>query len=119
MLLGLLALMLMPVDIIWRVASSTPWLFFCGHELRVIRTAYLRYTSIRIDANGGVRLETCDGEFEVADLLSGSVLLDHYAWLRFKTQKGAVFGELLRGNSRENQQWRRLQVIWRHIGAAS
>lgn len=114
---GLLALLLMPVDSAWRIAASILWLFYCIQELRIIRAAYSQYFAMKIDAVGEVRLATRSGEYHAAVLLPGSVLLPGYAWLRFKTENGLVFGELVRGNSRESKHWRRLQVIWRHVGA--
>ena len=116
---GLLALLLMPVGSAWRIAASLFWLFYCIQELRIIRAAYSQYFAVNIDAVGEVRLVTRSGEYHAAVLLPGSVLLPSYAWLRFKTENGLVFGELMRGNSRESKHWRRLQVIWRHIGATS
>ncbi len=119
LLLGLLALLLMPVGSVWRIAASLLWLVYCIQELRTIRAAYSQYFAVKLDATGEVRLVTCSGEYHAAVLLPGSVLLARYAWLRFKTENGLVFGELMRGNSRESAHWRRLQVIWRHIGATS
>jgi hypothetical protein len=116
---GLLALLLMPVGGVWRILASLSWLFFCMQELRIIRAAYSQYLAVNIDAVGEVRLVTRSGEYHAAVLLPGSVLLPSCAWLRFKTENGLVFGELMRGDSRESNDWRRLQVIWRHIGATS
>ncbi len=117
--LGFLALLLMPVGSVWRVTASLLWLFYCIQELRTIRAAYSQYSAVNIDAIGEVRLVTRSGDYHAAILLPGSVLFPGYAWFRFKTENGLVFGELLRGNSRESKHWRHLQVIWRHIGATS
>ena len=116
---GLLALILMPVGSVWRIPACLLWLFYGIQELRTIRAAYSQYFAVNIDAVGEVRLVARSGEHHAAVLLPGSVLLPSCAWLRFKTENGLVFGELMRGNSRESKDWRRLQVIWRHIGATS
>jgi hypothetical protein len=54
-------------------------------------------------------------------MLSGGVLLSELGWIRLSVVlpdgRKLVLGEFVRGNARESADWRRLQVIWRHIGA--
>jgi len=49
------------------------------------------------------------------------VLLRKVGWIRLSfelpTGRKLILGELLRGDGRRGEDWRRLQVIWRHIGA--
>jgi len=52
-----------------------------------------------------------------ASLMTGSVLLRKLGWVRLKDESGRVFVELVRGDARLSHDWRRFQVIWRHIGA--
>jgi len=60
-----------------------------------------------------------DGNWHPARLLPGSMLLRRVGWIRWDDGCGRQYAELLRGRSRESDDWRRLQVIWRHIGAMS
>mgnify|MGYP001815240014 CR=1 FL=1 len=59
-----------------------------------------------------------ESRWRPARLLPGSVVLPRLAWIRFETGRGIRSAELLRGNCRDSDDWRRLQVIWRHVGAA-
>jgi len=52
-----------------------------------------------------------------ASIEAGSVVLWHFAWLRFRTENGRRHVELMRRKTAQNKDWRRLQVIWRHLGA--
>ena len=57
-------------------------------------------------------------EMAAAAAVTGSLLLRRTAWIRIQSERGEVFAELLRGKCRRSVNWRRLHVIWRHIGAA-
>lgn len=118
-LMGLIVIALMPLEPGWRVGAGLLWLFFSLRELHATRTAYRYFSSLQLDQAGGVELIRFNGERHSAVLLSSSVVLPGLAWLRFRPPEGLCFGELLCGNCREDQQWRRLQVIWRHLGAAT
>lgn len=117
--LGLAVIISVPVGVGWRGAACVLWLLFCRHELTIIRRAYARFERIRVDCSGAVELFTFGGQRHTAVLLPGSVLLPRCGWLRFELENGCKFGELVRGDSSNNKQWRRLQVIWRHLGATA
>jgi len=119
MVSGLIVILTAPTGIGWRTIAILLWLLASVRELRAISEAYSRYRSLRIDSIGDVELVTWSGEHHAAILLPGSVVLPGLAWLRFEVADGLKFGEFLRGNSRDDKQWRHLQVIWRHIGATS
>jgi hypothetical protein len=44
--------------------------------------------------------------------------MSRVAWLRLEFDDGLRYGELLTGNPRRDEQWRRLQLIWRQPAAA-
>ncbi len=69
------------------------------------------------DAGSGSAKPAVD--WQTAAIGNGCVVMRKLAWLRLKPATGARYHELLRRNSLESEQWRRLQVIWRHLGAAS
>ncbi len=107
----------MPLPWEWRLAASSLWVLVSERELRAIANGYKRYKGIRLDANGDAALLTCGGEWWPATLLAGSLVLPPLAWLRFKDRDGRQQVELIARKCSENKAWRRLQVIWRHLGA--
>jgi len=107
----------MPIAWEWRFAASCLWLLVSERELLVIAGGYKHYKGIRIDDNGDTVLLTRDGDRLPVKLLAGSVVLPSLAWLRFKDRDGRRLVELIACKSPEDKAWRRLQVIWRHLGA--
>lgn len=118
-ILGFSLILTIPIDIAVRIGASVVWLFVSRRELRAIRAAYSRYRSLTLDHEGSVELVTGSGERQAAILLSSSIVLPGFAWLRLRSADGLCFGEFLRGDSTRDKQWRRLQVIWRHFGAVA
>lgn len=115
--LGLAMILALPVAFLWRVAGALLWLLSATREIRVIANGYKRCQRMRIEYNGDMQVTMPDGCCLPATLLAGSVVLRKIAWLRFEAQNGQQFAELIRGRSPQNKDWRRLQVIWRHLGA--
>lgn len=72
-----------------------------------------RIDRIRMTSAGSIEGLSGNGTKEPLTLLSGSVVLSSVAWLRLEFGDGLQYGELLAGNSRLDEQWRRLQLIWR------
>ncbi|MBT8087186.1 MAG: hypothetical protein KJO46_04090, partial [Gammaproteobacteria bacterium] len=67
--------------------------------------------------DGSAALLDRNGQWRPAEVLPGSLLLRHYGWIRLKPRHGRRFAALFRGHCRQSADWRRLQVIWRHVGA--
>ncbi len=118
-LTGLIVIISLPIDGWLRAAGASIWLISMGAELRVISSAHKRFRRIRMHSDGQVELQDNEGHWQAATIANGCVVTQKLAWLRLKPATGARYHELLRRNSRESEQWRRLQVIWRHLGAAS
>jgi hypothetical protein len=97
------------------VASSV----LSGVELARLRKACAPYSRLRITHEGAVALLDRDGRWQSAELQAGSWLLRRYGWIRLKNNDGMRVAALFRGHCRQDPGWRRLQIIWRHIGAAS
>jgi hypothetical protein len=114
---GAVVCLSMPLAWEWRLAASSVWLLVSERELRVMANGHKRYSGVRLDANGDAELLTHGGDWLPATLLAGSVVLPSLAWLRLKDQDGHKRVELLACKCPENKAWRRLQVIWRHLGA--
>ena len=86
-------------------------------EFRRLQRGFAICRRIRIHSDGEAAVLNNDGEWLPGALQTGSVLLRRLGWLRIRGASGQVFLELIRGNARQSHDWRRLQVIWRHIGA--
>ncbi len=116
-ILGLVTILTMQAGPILQLPGCVLWLLFSGRELVVIASGYRRIRRIRFFSNGDIELGSYNGDWQSARLVNGSVVLDGFAWLRIEDCDGRRSVELLRGTSRKNEEWRRLQVIWRHLGA--
>jgi hypothetical protein len=97
--------------IVWLAVFARQWVSF--------RLAYTRNGILKVDADGEIRCRRGPGCWQRLELLPGSVVTSGWAWLRLGEADGPDYAELLRGDIRQSQDWRRFQVIWRHIGAAS
>ena len=115
---GLVLILTMPVAASLRFAACLLWLAWSWHELRRYHLGYAKYCGIRVRAGVDFQLRNDRHEWVPARLLTGSVLLQRFGWLYLKTADGSQFAELVRGDCRKSDDWRRLQVIWRHVGAA-
>ena len=113
---GIVLIVTLPFDAAARAAMLIPWCAFTIRELLVLYRAWRNCLAIRITADGGAAVLGADDEWRTAELISGSVLLSRLGWIRLRVAGGPCFGELLRGRRREDRDWRRLQVIWRHFG---
>ncbi len=116
---GLILILTLPVAVSLRFGSCLLWLAWSWFELRRYHQGYAAYCRIRVRLGADVQLLNGAGEWVAANLLTGSVLLQRIGWLHLETADGITFAELIRGDCRESDDWRRLQVIWRHIGAAT
>jgi hypothetical protein len=114
---GAIVCLSMPLAWEWRLAASSLWILVSERELLVMAIGHKRYSGVRLDANGDAALLTRGGDWSPATLLAGSLVLSSLAWLRFKDQDGRQRVELIACKCPENKAWRRLQVIWRHLGA--
>ena len=88
-------------------------------ELVVITRGNMRCERLRIEAGGTLQVYDRSGACRLARLESGSLVLRRLAWLRFRTTDGRRHAELLCRGRAQSHEWRRLQVIWRHLGAAA
>lgn len=115
-LLGVALIMTLPLHPAVLIAGSIGWLLCCARELVVACRGFANWHRVRISVGGEVLLLDAEGAWHPARLLSGSVLLRRVGWILFETSHGRRCAELVRGRCRESDDWRRLQVIWRHIG---
>ena len=114
--LGLVIVATMSIAIPFRVALGSGWLLLAMRQLRILACHHARTGRIRIYADGSAEVAAAAGAWHAATLAPGSIVLDRIAWLRLECVDGTSGAELLTGNSRRNEEWRRLQMIWRHLG---
>jgi hypothetical protein len=117
-LAGLALVPFVAVAPVLKIALAVAWAGLCGREWWVLRRAYASGGVLRIASGGQVERQRRDGTWEPAKLCAGSVVLPRIAWLRVAPRSGPPYAELVRPGSDRSEDWRRLQVIWRHIGAA-
>ena len=116
---GCAMILLTPIAMHWRLLGAALWLASSARDVIVLRRAQRRFDRIRLLQDGSVLLRGRDACWFPATLAAGSIVLQRFAWLRFEADDGRKFAELLRRKSPQNESWRRLQVIWRHLGAGT
>ena len=100
-----------------RIAGIAVWMASMIAQLRALRRGWSQCLAFRVSADGTVAVLRPDGEWSTGRLEPDGVLLRRWGWIRLRTRAGRPFAEPLRGACRESREWRRLQVVWRHIGA--
>lgn len=114
---GAAVIVLLPLAAFLRAAIAVAWLACCFREWRSSRRGHARTRAVRLCGDGGIEVRLVGEGWQPAALAPGSVVLPGIAWLRIAAPGGLCHGELVTGNCRKNKDWRRLQVIWRHVGA--
>jgi len=114
---GIIAVVSLPFALGWRALGAGLWALACCYELRAITCAHRNCHLVRIEQDGNILVTMTDGSCMPATLSAGSVVLASFAWLRFTAENGRRHVELFRRESPGSKDWRRLQVIWRHLGA--
>ena len=107
----------LPVETDWRFTAIVLWAMVCGYDLWIVAAGFGRCSRIRIEPSGKLFVHSADNCCSAATLRAGSIVMWQFAWLRFRTENGRRHVELIRRKSAQSKEWRRLQVIWRHIGA--
>jgi hypothetical protein len=115
--LGTALIWMLAIEASWRYAAAVAWLLLNCRQLCQIVKGYRHCRCIRMGPSGAVQLQGPDSCWFAATLLPGSVVFGRLAWLRFEAEDGRRFAELLRQKCFGNKDWRRLRVIWNHLGA--
>ena len=119
LVLGLVIVAAMSATVTVRVLIATAWLLLAYRQLLALVRHHALVHRIRVYADGSAEIAAADGAWRPATLSPGSVVLERLAWLRLDTGFVPQAGELLAGNARKNKDWRRLPMIWRHLGSAA
>ena len=115
---GVAVIALLPVPAHWRWLGAALWAVAGLREIHSVACGFRQCRRIRIDSSGATELLREQGEWTAAEIQTGSVVLNRFAWLRLRLADGSRCVELLQGNTRDNEAWRRFQLIWRHLGGA-
>lgn len=113
---GVICIVALPLNALWRLLLSTAWLVVTGIEMALLLAAYRKSTGYRLYADGSIDVMTSGGRQRRASVAAGGVVLPGIAWLRIRLPGGRCWGELIADNPRKNKDWRRLQVICRLLG---
>lgn len=116
-IIGLALLLHLPLTALMRLPLIACWLFACVRQLGRQSRGVQRVTAIRLGVDEATVVDR-QGRLSPARIMSGSVVLARFAWLRLQFPDGLIYGELLHGDAARNEQWRRLQILWRQ-GAVS
>lgn len=114
---GLILIAASPLPALAQLATGTLLTAASAVELRNDLLGMSRICRIRITSDGKVEGIGPGGERQVLGLLSGSLVLERHAWLRLRFADGVRSAEWLRPAGADDQQWRMLQILWRHCGA--
>ena len=114
-LLGALAICLATVTLWVRLPALVAWIGLSYREIVALRRGWRRSRGLRLYADGRVDIRRDGAAWESAELADGSILLRRFGWLRLVAADGTPIHELVRGSCREDREWRRLHVIWRHV----
>lgn len=115
---GLTVILTLPLDAALRYPGGVVWGLLSIRELSCFHNGFRAYRALRLAADGELWLLNHHHEWLPAKVLNGSVVLRNLAWIRIRSPYGKRYAELLFGDGRQCREWRRLQVIWRHVGAA-
>ena len=120
-LAGVSLALILPLAAEIRALMTFLWLALAACELSRARHAWYSCQALRFFADGTVAMLIPGQTWQPASLLSGGVLLRQLGWIRVSVVlpngRKLVLGDFVRGDGRKSADWRRLQVIWRHIGA--
>jgi hypothetical protein len=100
-----------------RLSAVHVWCVIMACQVGALRRSWGQCAGFRVHADGSVEVRNSAGEWRCGQLEPDGVLLRRWAWIRLRKGSGRPFAEPLRGSCRDSREWRRLQVVWRHVGA--
>jgi hypothetical protein len=111
---GISIILMLPFSRVLQILLALLWGLENLRELGRFRKGAARLWGMRLDAGGQIEGIGPDGSVEPLKLLSGSKVLERLAWLRVQFPDGLKHGELFLGDPARDDEWHRLQLIWRH-----
>ncbi|MEM7432801.1 MAG: hypothetical protein AAF351_12830 [Pseudomonadota bacterium] len=114
---GLPLIVIASPEIILAGLLAFGWAGLGIRSLQNQRATQRDFSTVRIYADGSIRIRYQHRSWLAADLAAGSVVLRHIAWLRMRLDTGGFVQELIIGEAVDDEAWRRFQVIWWHYRA--
>jgi len=105
----------LPIGIGWAGLLALAWGAMFAAELLILVRAYRTCIAVTVHADGSVEIERSDGLHDSGRLLPGSVILHRWAWLRMRLPAAPAWAEPFAPGKQDREQWRRFQVICRHL----
>lgn len=99
-----------------RGLCAVAWAIFCVLRLREQLRGAARVDGFRLDGSGGLAAVASGGRSLGVVCLPGTVVCQHFAWLRLQLPGGVRYGELLCRAGSDPAAWRALQRAWRQRG---
>ncbi len=115
-LLGIATIFNLAIDARLAALGALIWSLHGGAQWFLIASAHKRFQRLRIHSDGTAELLGAGGDWHRATICKDCIVLPGIAWLKLALAKGGSYCELVRRESCGNEQWRHLQVIWRHLG---
>ena len=116
-LAGAAVLMALEAPLWLRLVGGAVWCAGIALKIRKLRMGWSECVAFRVHADGSLAVLGPDGEWRPGRLEADGVLLRRWGWLRLRAVRGTPFAEPVRGSCRLSRDWRRLHVLWRHVGA--
>ena len=121
-LAGVVAITLWPWSPGVRAAGSLLWLAYWSTSFTYHLRAVAGIRTYVVSEDGAVRVISAGGRSKMAYLRAGTTVGGGSAWLRFECPGHRPWSELVIGpagadKQLKNKDWRRLQVICRHLPA--
>ena len=117
LLTGVVTLAVLPVELPIKLAAIIVWFLWVGRELASLWRVYGRCFGYRVWPDGAIEVFGGTGTGRRGRVAPGTLITRRWAWLRVTGEDGIAWGELVAGDVRESEQWRRFQVIFRHLPA--
>ena len=116
-LAGAAMLAALPADVRLIVPAFVAWVALATVELTLARRAYGQCRTFTLCADGSLDIGLADGSRWGGRLAPGTLEFTRSAWLCIRVPGRATWGEPLSRRGQDREQWRRFQVICRHMSA--
>lgn len=93
------------------------WAAWIGAEFTLALWAFRSSRVFTLLADGSLEVELSDGSRRLGHVAPGGLQLARWAWLRVRLPGRPSWGEPLSMVGQDREQWRRFQVICRHMSA--
>ena len=115
---GFVLIVHLPFAPVWRALIVILWFADGCREMVKMTTGMARVVLLKLDASGRILAADSEGEFQELTLLTGSMVLRRFAWLRLRFPDNSNYAELFSGDQAKDEHWQRFQLIWQQSGGA-